>query len=219
MIKFKPVYLSYDPRVPPAFAAAAAAVIEEVLDIAGVADRIPFADVGTGESPYSPAGYVIPQVSVDLLLRACAHPALPHALAGRTLSLELLKRRWQEIEPHYDVLLVQSEMFSKSSSSQGIHSFLGVSTCGFNAVLSLSHFSGLPERDRYELMKTALLQEVGRMFGLNPNKKKHGIIHCTHICVMRAVQSPLDLECYTDDRLEGGPFCLKCFEKLCAFFV
>lgn len=219
MIKFKPVYLSYDPRVPRAFAAVAAAVIEEVLDTAGVADRIPFADAGTGGDMYSPAGFPIPQMSVELLLRACAHPALPNALAGRTLSLELLKRRWQEIEPHYDVVLVRPEMFSKSTSPQGINSFLGVSTCGFNAVLSISHFSSIPERERYELMKTALLHEVGRMFGLNPKRKKHGIIHCTHICVMRAIQSPLDLECYTDDRLESGPFCLKCFERLCAFFL
>lgn len=133
---------------------------------------------------------------------------------------------WRESIPHYDVLVLERDMYSGEPDNSFI---IGVATSGIGAVISVYRYLQLERGEQYECIVTETMHEVGHVLGLVPDYRDYDYRdynvedvlgkHCTNICVMRqGLRVPADTKRKTRDRLKYGALCTDCQRNLREFF-
>ena len=204
---------------------AVADAILECMTLARLPEPPTIQDYGHYRSPEwrDEEGALRPYLSVDWYIAEAwnlAKAKLDATQLMKTLAAEPWRRK-ELIGDHYDVWLVDQEMYdeAQTEADPDVVSFsrnlvgLVVSARPFEAV-------GTPT---YSLVKTVVLHELGHLFGLpdirRPDVALDAAPHCTNTCVMRqASHGQEDWQQLTTDRLTHGPYCEKCLGELRTLF-
>ena len=199
--------------------------LHECMKLAELDKPLPVRDFGQYRHPgwRDEEGELQPHLSVDWYISA-AWDMAKEKLSGAQL-LEILEeepwRREEFLGDHYDVWLVDQELFDKENLDAD-ESVAGMSLRSVGMVLSVRPFDEV-ELPTYSLLKTAALHELGHLFGLpgmhGSNVTFESGFHCAHRCAMQhAGASPWRWLELTEQRLAHGPYCDECVAKLRAHF-
>ncbi|MBU3907541.1 MAG: hypothetical protein KKA64_04810 [Nanoarchaeota archaeon] len=140
----------------------------------------------------------------------------------RVLALEPWRYPHLGGENHYDIFIINDDMYSK-----GTNFVIGIAQQKIGTIISTYQFKKL-RGDwgmKYDYIKTETMHELGHVFGLPSKSRTRNIEeslgkHCTNICVMRqGLILPDDWIRMTNDRLKsGGALCRDCRKDLRDFF-
>ncbi len=222
--RLRPIYVMHEDGVTPDHVVAVSKGIAQVLDAAGMRQRIEVHHFGPWrhQNWKLPNGELRPFHSVEWYVeRARSASKKPGFLYEPELSLQLYCEPWQDERLHWDVLILKSDMYA-----DGTNYIIGAANDRF-AIVSTCRFvnRGLNAREEHECIVTETVHELGHVFGLpNSNRPEKTIEqslgpHCTNRCVMRqGLVVPRDWQYMTDHRLQHGPFCPTCQRELRQFF-
>lgn len=147
------------------------------------------------------------------------NPRQGKQMCADTLLTLCANEPWQKSEPHYDVIVVNDDMFSGDTNF-----VIGLAGRGLGTVLSVCRFLHLDMESRFNCIVTETIHELGHVFGLLPKNRTQDVEeslgrHCSNRCVMRqGITVPDDWIDITDDRIACDPFCHRCAADLRAFF-
>ena len=217
--KVKPLYLMHQESVRREHLTAVLAGIQEILRLAGATHLIPIQNFGVWRlSDYRDGRILKPYRSIDWYLGHARQTGRGNQLNADTIMIDLYEEPWQNQTPHYDVVVVNDDLWSGEQHNNFV---IGSAIRGIGTVVSVARFEGLPE----ELVETETLHEMGHVFGLVPDERTSNVEeslgrHCTNQCSMRqGLQVPHDWIQFTDDRLQVGAFCRQCQVDLRQFFA
>lgn len=138
---------------------------------------------------------------------------------GQVNASKMLVRLWDEPHrkavTHLDVVLMHSDL-----TAPNCNFVIGAAMHNYACVTSLARFSHMRGGVRDECFKTALMHEVGHLFGLVPRTRLHAAEeklgwHCTNRCIMRQGMTVAEWERLTHDRLHHLPvLCRDCQQTL-----
>lgn len=218
--KLKPIFVVADDQVGAAVRGAAIDGIQQVLQEARMEGRIKIRDFGAWRSKgYLKEGALTEYGSVDWYLN---HGRMHSHRAGQlnveAMNILFVKEPWQQVEPHYDVMIVSHDL---NTYDRNINFVLGCTRPRISCVISTWRFRDLEQSIRDELFKTAVMHEVGHLFDL-PKATRTDLElnlgrHCQNRCIMRqrlALNGWFEL---TQDRFSRGPFCEECLDDLRAY--
>ena len=154
-MKIKPVYIMHAPNVADHFVQAVEEGIAELLSIAG-ASEVSIHNFGAwrnGSGDYNSIHWY--------LQRAKAASTRAHQLSADRLIHDLWNEPWQQQLPHYDVVLVDDDIYSGNCNW-----VLGIAISGFGTVLS-SHRYGVSASitTQVEMLRTNIMHEMGLLIG------------------------------------------------------
>lgn len=213
-----PVYVMRDNGVSVNQINAVKAGVIELLQAAGIANKIKVYDFGVWRhSNWKVDGRLVPYKSIDWYIEQGKYSNHQQLYAGAILGA-MCREPWQESIPHYDVMVLSQDMFEA-----GTNFVIGTAYPGTGTVLSTARWKGFSAGNQYELIKTETMHEVGHVFNL-PNRSRSDIeqklgSHCLNKCVMRqGMTVPTDWVNLTNDRLRNGALCPRCREDLRNYF-
>jgi predicted Zn-dependent protease len=196
--------------------------INMVLLNAGVNNLIRVTNFGVWRnSGYQKNGKLLPYQSVDwYIARGFQESRNNHQAYVREILVQLWNEPWQIETPHYDVVVLHSDIYDDNCNF-----VIGSAIKGFGMVISINRFEGLEHSIQIECIKTEVMHEVGHVFGLVPNTRTSNITeslgrHCTNQCVMRqGLAVPHAWIRYSKERLSSKQaFCSQCQQDLRNYF-
>ncbi|TAL19204.1 hypothetical protein EPN90_04535 [Patescibacteria group bacterium] len=205
---------------------AALSGIEEMLEIAGVSQMISVGNLGVWRaSDYRDGSRLREYRSIDWYLARGRQTGRRGQLNASTITFDLMEEPWRRQEHHYDVILLESDIYNGGNTNF----VLGVGTQASSAIISRHRLSRrylpeLPEDELIECYKTAVMHEVGHMLGLPGRFGTRGHLeeslgmHCTNTCLMRQRLRLEGWEELTADRLRRGSLCIECRREIVNFF-
>ncbi len=200
--------------------------IHAVLNVAQ--QKMPIYDFGHWRhTQWRDNGQLRPFHSVDWYLeRAQEESDRAEQLNADTLLNLLAMEPWRNPDEggqrHYDVVVLQSDLYSGSDNNRFI---IGGAYPDLGAAISVNRFQGLEPSLQFDCIVTETIHEMGHVFGLIPPGRQRNVEeslgkHCTNVCSMRqGVNVPMDWIRFTRDRLQQGPFCTDCEQDLRGFFA
>lgn len=198
--------------------------IAELLMLTHIAEAIQVVNFGIWRnSGHKYNGQLAAYQSIDWYIqRGWETSSRRNQINGCTILNCLAEEPWRD-RPHYDVVILQSDMYSGFKHNNFI---IGLASRGIGTVLSLYKFLQLEKDLQYQCIKTEAMHEMAHAFGLIPNSRVRHIEHslgkhCTNICVMRqGLRLPDDWINMTNDRLRHGALalCGECQEDLLNLF-
>ena len=222
MKNLKPVNVMFETGVSDLLQEAVFEGIDEILVLAGVDKFITVNNHGNWrKSPYKKGEELIPYQSMDWYLvcgQYCSDRS--NQLNAEAIMYAIWQEPWQQVEPHYDVVVLCSDIYADKSTNYAA----GLAQPGLATIISVNRYLGLAGKLQFECIKTEIMHEVGHIFGLVPRDRERDIEenfgpHCTNVCVMRqGLRVPNDWILITRDRLGFGPFCASCRDNLREYF-
>lgn len=217
--RVKPLYLMHQEGVSEEHLSAVLAGIREILQLAGATHLIPIHNFGVWRlRDYLDGRTLKPYQSIDWYLGHARQMGRRNQLNADTMMVDLYEEPWQNQTAHYDVVVVNDDLWSGESDNNFV---IGSAIRGIGTVVSVARFEGLPE----ECIETEVLHEMGHVFGLVPDERTTNVEeslgrHCTNRCSMRqGLRVPDDWIQFTDDRLQVGAFCRQCQRDIKQFFA
>lgn len=219
MRNIKPIYVMFEEGVEDFQQHAVLSGIEEVLNLASVRQYFEMMNFGVWrQSPYQQGGQLLPWNSIDWYIqRGRKTSSRTGQLNGNSMIIDLTIEPWKEAQPHYDVVVLRSDMYSGDEKTSFV---IGLASEGVGTIISVNRFQHLNQLLQTECVTTEVMHELGHVFGIIPKNRSHSVSmslgkHCTEICVMRqGLQVPNDWIRMTKDRLRYGPYCRFCHEGL-----
>jgi|GEM_PF-1662303 predicted Zn-dependent protease len=221
----QPVFVMYENGVSPMHIMAALSGIREMLALSGMFEnKISVNNLGAWRQP----GFYDEQYAawgnIDFFLeRARELSRRPTQIDADIILSHLGGEPWRDPakcgERHYDVVIVQSDMYS-----DGTNFVVGLAQTGMGAVISTDKFQSLDQVTQTECIKTVVMHEVGHVFGLIPETRVSHVEnclgrHCTNRCIMRqGLRLPDDWIRMTYDRFQRGALCWECELDILEFF-
>jgi predicted Zn-dependent protease len=195
--------------------------VHAVLRIAGVERHVEVHNFGVWRSPNWLEGTSLTNWnSVDWYVAHAQQASRnKHQLHGGHLLKLLYNEPWQEVKPHYDIVVTHRDIYDDDCSF-----CIGLAVQGLGTVISTNRFLELDTRSQRECIITEAMHEVGHVFGLIPDNRTDNVVmslglHCTNRCIMRqGLDVPHDWLKITNDRLKGHEFCPTCRRDLARFF-
>ena len=221
MRNIKPIYLMHESGVECFQLEAVIAGISEILQLAGVSSEIQIKNFGAWRNDnWQENGQLTMFNSIDWYLeRAWKNSDEPGQLNGGSFIRDFQITPWRKAQPHYDVVVLKSDMYS-----EGVGFVIGLAVECVGTVISVARFCSLERNLQIECLKTEIIHEAGHVFGLPPNDRQDNIEysigkHCLNFCTMRqGLEVPEDWIRITGDRLQSGAFCPQCQKDLQRFF-
>lgn len=218
----KPLNLVFEESVSTAERTAVLTAIQRVVKLGRAPEQIRIRNFGTWRQPDYLVGNVLQDfLSIDWYLARTAHESRDGQLHGGFFLKLLWNEPWQKSEPHYDVAVINQDMYDDETNF-----VIGLALKGFGTVISLNRLQVISEELRLECIQTAVMHEVGHVFGLVPEHRTESVEeslgkHCTNVCTMRqGLRVPHDWIRITRDRLASGqPFCPHCLHDLRSHFA
>lgn len=192
--------------------------LNELLCLAAVDRQIEVRNFGVWRQPGWLAGNTLrPYQSVDWYVDyGLFHSNRRNQVRAHAVIDALVSEPWQQAEKHYDVVVLQSDLYDQNCSF-----VIGLALAGLGTVLSVNRFLQLEEDLQMECIKTETMHEVGHVFGLIPDSRIGNVEyslgrHCTNECIMRqGLMVPGDWIRITRDRLVyQEPLCPQCLHDL-----
>jgi len=189
VIRHKPIYVVCESGIPSRLVQVVIEGIQEVLDLARVMDaRVEVKNFGIWrENPWQADGQLLPHRSVDWYLQLSRENSRPgNQLSTVYLMHAMLVEPLQITQPHYDVMILHSDIYWKDCSF-----IIGQAMAGILSIVSVHRFLSLDPELGEGCVKTETMHEIGHMFGLPDERRGDGTtqesigLHCTNICVMR----------------------------------
>jgi predicted Zn-dependent protease len=177
--------------------------IAEMLNAAQVGNNVQVKNFGVWRNTnYVSGNTLLAFQSVDWYVTHAMDRARNQIHCGK-LAKSLRIEPWQEAQPHYDVLVLKSDLYDGD-----VDWCFGYSIPG-QAITSVHRFEKWLSDDRYiqdECFKTVVMHEIGHMLGIVDETRKDITYnlgwHCIHPnCIMRQSEN-IDLcQLHTYDRL------------------
>lgn len=229
MRKFKPINILDNKGFWPEKAALADA-LKEILILGACARPMPVRDYGRYKGPEArdENNNLIPWQSVDWYVYDALDEERMQVDSSRILH-DLSTEPWREekmLGDHYDLLVIEEDMFDPATSGDGAEVGYSVGRCKpfTAAVISthrIEHIWGIP----YSYIKTEVMRQLCFVFGL-PDASRDDVImlqggaFCQNACILRPARvAPEDWETLTADRLKHGALCKGCTFDLKKFFA
>ena len=221
MRAIRPINVINEQGFPSVFKTSVYQALIEILKLAGVLDRVRIQDFGFWrQKDYLQNGQLVKYASVDWYLHKAKESSTRRDQLNASQILDcFVSEPWQKVEPHYDLMLLSSDIYCEDCNF-----VVGLAQYFHSTVVSSARFQGLSLVLSSECVKTAVFHEVGHVFGLpGRNRKKINQSlgdHCVNTCVMRQGRLvPTDWIQMTHDRLNmGQPYCPECLSDLRSFF-
>lgn len=217
----RPIYVMHEEGLESSHLQAVLDGVSAVCRIAGVADKVGIHNLGAWRGSGWRAGNTLTSWnSIDWYLAHTRNASRnDRQLHGGHLMQLLYNEPWQELAPHYDIVVTHSDLYD-----DGCNFCIGLAIRGLGTVISTNRFMGLDARAARECIITETMHEVGHVFGLVPEDRTDNVemslgLHCTNRCIMRqGLSVPHDWVTITNDRLAGHEFCSTCRRDLRRFF-
>jgi len=117
---------------------------------------------------------------------------------------------------HYYVLILKSDIYKENTNF-----VIGAGGRGICAIISTYRFKNLESDQKYEVIKTETMHEIGHVFDIPNDNRTTNVeenlgLHCTNECVMRqGLHVPDDWIKMTNDRIKiCKPLCDECISDL-----
>ncbi|MFH1105719.1 MAG: hypothetical protein V1731_00735 [Candidatus Aenigmatarchaeota archaeon] len=218
----KPVYLMRTPDVTIEEKNVARGALEEVLDIAGVGNRVHVIDFDVWREPNytNPDGELVPHKSVDWYVTKWKNRQRGQVNIHDGAT-QLLFDPWVEKNPHYDVIITAEDLYIPDTNF-----VVGVAHPTRGTIISVRRFRSVPDRlMQRETIKEETYHEIGHVFDLPKEGRGFAInyslgSHCTNTCAMRqGLYVPHDWVGFVNDRLRTGrTYCEPCAQDLRNYF-
>lgn len=220
--RLRPIHVMHDEDVTATEVMAVLDGLTQVMNVAKAPKQIEITNYGVWRTSgwLTSDGYLTKWNSVDWYIGYVKERSRAGQLQGDKLIQLLYSEPWQDIKPHYDVLVTSHDLYA-----EGCSFCIGLAIQGFGTVISTSRFRTLPPQQAYDCIVTETMHEVGHVFGLVPATRTTNVemslgLHCTNRCTMRqGLQVPHDWQAITADRLAGHEFCDACQHDLRAYFT
>lgn len=222
MIKIKPLYVMFQDGIGQDQIAAVMSGINTVLKIAGAESLIRVVNWGVWRNDgYCANGVLQAYQSVDwYVAKGFEKSRNKNQVYVRPIMYRLMDEPWQEKNPHYEVVVLHSDIYN-----DGCNFVVGSAIEGFGTIVSINRFKNLERQLQAGCIKTTVMHEIGHVFGLVPKTRTINVVkslglHCTCQCVMRqGLSVPHDFIKYTEERLATGQvFCPRCQQDLRNYF-
>lgn len=223
MRNIKPLNIGFEPGCTDAQMDNVVLAARIMLQEAGVGDSIEVRNFGIWRnSGYRDLhGNLVPYYSSDWYIkRARETSERQNQLNADTIIDCLQMEPWQQHEPHYDLVIVHSDMYAchiVNNKRVPVNFVTGLAIAGLGTVVSTHRFMGVSGMMQQLCIQTLVLHELGHVFGLIPSSRTLNVErnlgrHCTNVCVMRqGLTVPSDCIGFTQDRLRtGNIFCTQC---------
>lgn len=213
MRNIKPIFIVYDSQIQSHDVKAILDGIAVILQIAGVANNIAVKNFGVwnrSSRSYENIGWYIKKGFNPNVRK--------NQIDASAVLTECFNEPWQKITPHYDVMALSHDLYADNGNF-----IFGIGQQGFGTVLSPFRYRCDNVEAEYELLKTAVIHELGHVFGLVDNSRKDLDYrlgpHCKNRCTMRQGISLEEWAVITNDRMQHGTFCSRCVSDLRKYFV
>lgn len=219
--RIKPVYLMHQERLP---SLEKKAVLDGALELIKLSKkRMDLFDLGVfkSENFLDINGYLNEYQSVDWYIEKGRETGRGNQLNVDTMQFLLCFEPWRKNqgEDHYDIFVVNEDMFS-----QGTNFVIGLAQEGIGTTISTYRFKELDKKTKYECIKTETMHELGHAFGLPPSERTKNVenslgLHCKNKCIMRqGLTLPKDWIKISKDRIKHGALCSTCEKNLVNYF-
>jgi len=219
MKQIKPVYVMNQPGVTKLEKRAVLEGIETVLEIGNAKSDV--VDVGVWREPdyKNSKGQLKREKSVDwYLLKGKKESKKEGQLNGGAMLSYLGWEEWRKKQPHFDVFIVNSDMYSTfwnpdTGKAEDANFIIGIASSGVGTVLSTNRRKGLPKKTKYECIVTETEHEFLHAFGLVNSERVENAEysmgpHCAGEkgpCIMRqGLTVPDDWITMSQERLDSG---------------
>jgi predicted Zn-dependent protease len=219
---FRPIFVMFQEGVSRDQVLAVMSGIRSVLEQAKAGHLIQVSSLGVWRQlGYREAGQLQPYKSVDWYVAKGFEKSRNNSQAnsGEILT-QLWIEPWQDQIPHYEVVVLCSDLYSEETNF-----VIGSAIKGFGTVISINRFRDLERNLQLECIRTEVTHEVGHVFGLVPETRTVRVnqslgLHCTNQCVMRqGLTVPLDWIQFSKERLATSQiFCPQCQQDLRNYF-
>jgi len=213
MKNIKPIFVAYDSKIQQHDIRAILDGIAAILQIALVAGHIEVKNFGSwnnGNQPYENIGWYVQRGYNPRVRRNQID-------AGAVLT-ECLNEPWQKTIPHYDVMVLSHDLYTEDNNF-----VFGIGQRGLGTIISPFRYRCGDVAVEYELLKTAVIHELGHVFGLVDNSRKDLDYrlgsHCKNRCTMRQGMNVDEWAEITNDRIKYETFCPRCINDLQKFFA
>lgn len=216
--KIRPIYLMIQNGVDPQDKKAVKDGIKTIFKLAGVEKKIKILDYNelSGTNYKSLNGSLKEYKTVDWYLQKGKETSRN----STQLNADTINRLcYEEIvlsgKRHYYVFIVKSDIYLKNKNF-----VIGASGGGTCAIISTYRFNNLDPNQKYEVIKTATIHEIGHVFEIPNNNRKTNVEnnigwHCTNNCVMRHKRDIPGWIEMMDDRIKSGkPLYDECINDL-----
>lgn len=221
---YRPIIVTFEENMSSAHMKIVLHAIGAVLRYAGVNRVIRVISAGIWRHPDGHTksnGFYVPYRSVDwYIAKGFQASRNQHQVYVREIFMQLWQEPWQESMSHYDVMILNSDIYD-----EGCNFVIGSAIKGFGTVMSINRFLDLAEPLRSQCIESEVLHEMGHVFGLVPEMRTDDVIeslgrHCTCRCIMRqGLSVPRDWIQYSNDRIRTGqPFCPQCLMDFKNYF-
>jgi len=223
MTNIKPIHVMCEPGVEDWQLDAAISAIREVVSYTDTAGRLTIINRGVWRcDDWGSADELTPYRSVDwYIAQGHEYSNRQGQLNAAAIIAGYLEEPEQELNPHYDVIIVKSDIYSGNDDDNFV---IGFALSEHATVVSLDKFLHLEQHIQEACIKTEVMHELGHVFGLVPEDRTDDVeddfgLHCTNLCVMRQGRRvPVDWITMTNERLQFRPFCEQCWFSLRQFF-
>lgn len=194
--------------------------VKEVVSLTEVDLKIIDFDIWRNNNFKNLDGSLIPYCSVDWYIKNAKNETR-NQIDGEQVIGDLACEPWRDINKggsnHYDLFILDSDLYY-----EGTNFVFGLTSKGIGSLVSTYRFKELDDKVRYDCIKTAVMHELGHLFGLVPETRSSVNeslgIHCNNICIMRQGLSIDEWINITNHRLEYGILCSPCSKDLKDYF-
>jgi predicted Zn-dependent protease len=224
MAKIRPIYLMHQEGLLPNEKRAVVDGVRDLVSLAGI-QGMELVDLGVWRQKdfLNPNGTLKEYSSADWYIEMGRKYGRRKQLNGGSMLNCLAFEPWRDPKQggkeHYDVLIVNEDMFDR-----GTNFVIGLASSGIGTVISTYQFRELKERLKSECIKTEAMHEFGHVLSLPDETRGKNLVkslgdHCSNRCIMRqGLVLPKDWINITEDRLKYGPLCPDCREDLDRYF-
>jgi predicted Zn-dependent protease len=213
MRNIRPIFVTHNGRIHSHEEEAILDGIATILRIAGVAGHIEVKNFGSwnnGNQPYE---------DIDWYVQRAYNPRVrKNQIDAGAVLTECLNEPWQKTTPHYDVMAISHDLYVDNNNF-----VFGIGQRGLGTIISPFRYRCWDAEIEYELFKTAVIHELGHVFGLVDNSRKDLDYrlgpHCRNICAMRQGMNLDEWAVITDDRMKYETFCPRCAKDLKKYFI
>lgn len=207
----KPIHVMCEKGVTDRQVAVVIRAIEIALKVANVS--VPIRNLGRWQTPgFWQNGRLLPYRSAAWYLMVGRLASRDRReIEGSAVFDKLCCEPWQEQEPHYDVLLLKSNLYAGNTNFA-----LGLSQPGLGSIISAYQiFNSSWRLDPHDVLGTVALHEIGHVFGAPDENRRTRLDyslgpHCLNRCVMRQRLVLDEWQELTRDCFGRGIYCPEC---------